>query len=245
MRKRTWILFSAVCFAVAAALWTWGVSHRNETAFAAQVGGVEEASEQKYIALTFDDGPKAGRTDLLLDGLAQRGVKATFFLIGQMVEGSEDLVRRMEEEGHQVGLHTYHHVDVKGLSQEAFAEEMALSRGAVENVLGAKNYMLRPPYGFYNDNIKAWAGTPIILWSVDTLDWKYQNADRLAAVLTQETKDGDIVLMHDIFSSSVEGVLRGVDALLEQGYTLVTVDELFAIRGIQPEPGHVYSKLAP
>lgn len=244
MGNRAWVLFSAVCLTLAAVLWTWGISHRDQAAMA-QTGGMEEVPEQKYIALTFDDGPKAGRTDKLLDGLAQRGVKATFFLIGQMVEGSEDLVYRMEEEGHQVGLHTYHHVDVKSLSQEAFAEEMALSRGAVANLLGEKNYMLRPPYGFYNDNIKAWWNAPIILWSVDTLDWKYENADRLASLLSEQPKDGDIVLMHDIYNTTVEGALRGVDALLEQGYTLVTVEELFALRGIEPEPGHVYNRLAP
>lgn len=242
MGKRTWIFISVACLAVAAVLWSWGWSQRNSPVFLAQAtGGAQELMPQKYVALTFDDGPKRGLTDKLLDELAQRGAKATFFLIGQMVEGNEDLVLRMEEEGHQVALHSYSHVDLKTLDKAAFDQEMALSRQAVEKVLGPREYMLRPPYGFYNENVKAWANAPLILWSLDTKDWEHQNADHLTNLLRQSVQDGDVVLMHDIFPSSVEGVLAGVDALMEQGYTFVTVEELFALRGMVPQVGQVYT----
>ena len=133
----------------------------------AQVPVLSEDGEQKLIALTFDDGPRRSTTTALLDGLAQRGVHATFFLIGAQVEGNEDIVRRMEAEGHQVGIHTYDHVELTGLNRADFDVQVGRTRDLLAGILGHRDFLLRPPYGMTDASVKAWAECPIIIWSID------------------------------------------------------------------------------
>lgn len=196
---------------------------------------------RKLIAITFDDGPRRSTTTRLLDGLAQRGAKATFFLVGKNVEVNKDVVQRMEQEGHQVGVHTYDHEKrLTGLSHADFSAQVDRTRNLLTDILGHNDFVLRPPYGMTDAGVKKWAGAPIIIWSIDPEDWKDQNADREVAFILKEAKDGDIILMHDIFDASVEAALRVVDALHEQGYLFVTIDELFAERHIELESGKSY-----
>lgn len=209
-------------------------------AVTADAAGVTEGA-RKLVAITFDDGPRRSSTTRLLDGLAQRGVPATFFLVGQNVEVNKDLVRRMEAEGHQVGIHTYDHASkLTGLNHADFSAQVDKTRNLLTAVLGHGGFILRPPYGMTDAGVKAWAGAPIVLWSIDPEDWKDQNADREVALITKEVRDGDIILMHDIFDPSVEAALRVVDELHRQGYLFVTIDELFTARHIALEPGMVY-----
>lgn len=198
-----------------------------------------------YLALTFDDGPWPGTTRDLLDGLAQRGVKATFFLVGEQVAAHADTVKRMEDEGHQIGLHTWHHVPMQGMSRQEISGQLERTRQTLRAVVGPEDFMLRPPYGFVDDTLRHWAGAPIVCWSVDTQDWKDKNVDRIVQCLTTQAKDGDIILMHDIFNTSVTAALEAVDRLLAQGYRFVTVEELFALRGQTPQEGKVYTRLPP
>lgn len=198
-----------------------------------------------YVALTFDDGPWPKTTEKLLDGLAQRGVKATFFLIGSQVEDQRDVVARMAEEGHQIGLHTWDHVQLKGASQETIDNQLDSCRACLEAIVGPTDFMVRPPYGFVDDNLKQWADAPIICWSVDTEDWKDKNPARILQVCLNEVEDGSIILMHDIYDTSVEAALQTVDALMAQGYYFVTVEALFALRRETPENGVVYMSLPP
>ena len=198
-----------------------------------------------YVALTFDDGPWPGTTDALLDGLAQRGVKATFFLIGNQVASQTDTVQRMAEEGHQIGIHSWDHVQLKGLTQWETQHQLDRCRQVLTHLLGPVDFMVRPPYGFVDQNLKAWANAPIICWDVDTLDWQDQTPDRIVQTILEETRDGSIILMHDIFPTSVEAALRAVDDLLADGFRLVTLEELFFLRGITPENGQVYLALYP
>lgn len=198
-----------------------------------------------YVALTFDDGPWPKNTERLLDGLAQRGVKATFFLIGSQVEAQREVVERMAEEGHQIGLHTWDHVQLKGASQETIDGQLDACRTCLEAIVGPTDFMVRPPYGFVDDNLKQWADAPIICWSVDTEDWKDKNPARILQVCLNEVEDGSIILMHDIYDTSVEAALQTVDALMAQGYYFVTVEELFALRRETPENGVVYMSLPP
>ncbi len=191
----------------------------------------------KLVALTFDDGPKRATTEKLLDGLSQRGVQATFFLIGKQIEGNEDLVRRMEAEGHQVGVHTYDHVTLTGLCQEDFDAQVGKTRGILTEVLGHNGFMLRPPYGKVDSGVRKWAESPIILWSVDPEDWHKRDVQREVTHITTQVQDGDIILMHDIFPESVEAALRVVDQLHRDGYAFVTVEGLLAARGLYPENG--------
>ncbi|MDE6840157.1 MAG: polysaccharide deacetylase family protein [Oscillospiraceae bacterium] len=198
-----------------------------------------------YVALTFDDGPRAATTTPLLDGLAQRGVHATFFVIGENVEGNELLLQRMEGEGHQVGLHTYHHKSLDGLNASDFYAEVDQLRETLTALLGRTDFMLRPPYGMMSPAAQARAAAPIILWSVDPEDWSDRDTGRQTAAILDNVKDGDIILLHDIYPASVDTALQVVDALMVQGYHFVTVEELFAIRGRTPERGAVYRRLPP
>ena len=195
---------------------------------------------EKLIALTFDDGPKRSTTTALLDGLSRRGVHATFFLIGENLDGNEDLVLRMEEEGHQVGLHSYHHKMLPGLSAAEFYAEVDALRTRLEALLGHGGLALRPPYGMVDGLVCRRAGAPIIQWSIDPEDWSDTDTARQVEHILSRAGDGDIILLHDIYPSSVETALRVVDALLAEGFYFVTVDELFAAKGVELTNGTVY-----
>lgn len=196
-----------------------------------------------YLALTFDDGPRRETTTLLLDGLAQRGVHATFFVIGTRITGQEDLLLRMAEQGHQVGIHSYNHKVLSGLSKAQLAEEVDGLANALFELLGQREFMLRPPYGMTDNALRRSVPYPIILWSVDPEDWSDHDVERQVKVIVEKAKDGDIILLHDIYYASVETALHVVDTLLAEGYYFVTVEELFAIRGMEAEAGEEYRKL--
>ena len=132
----------------------------------------EPAAEPVYMALTFDDGPSPSNTPRLLEGLSRRGVRATFFLVGSRIEGREDLVRRIRQEGHQIGNHSFGHGDLTDLSAAQALADLDKCSRALERVLGPGSYWLRPPYGFISQEELRALGTPAICWSVDTEDWK-------------------------------------------------------------------------
>ena len=203
------------------------------------------AETPKLIALTFDDGPRRSTTTALLDGLEARGVRATFFLIGKQLDHNEDLIRRMDAQGHQIGIHTYDHVSLTGLSRADFDAQVALTRQKLMAILGHDGFLLRPPYGAVDEAVRKNAGCPIILWSIDPEDWGDQNAPREVEHVVSQARDGAIILMHDIFPASVEAALEIVDRLHAQGYLFVTVEELFAARHIALEPGETYSQAYP
>ena len=201
--------------------------------------------QQKLIALTFDDGPRRSTTTRLLDGLAERGVKATFFLIGRQIADNEDVVERMDREGHQIGIHTFDHVQLTDLNQTDFDAQVESTRTLLKNLLGHNDFLLRPPYGAVDDAVRKNAGCPIILWSIDPEDWGDQNAAREIEHVVANAKDGSIILLHDIFPPIVEAALAIVDRLHAQGYLFVTVEELFAARHITLEAGKVYRDAYP
>jgi len=204
---------------------------------------VPVAGEEKLVALTFDDGPSGANTPALLDGLAQRGVHATFFLVGSMVEQQPDLAVRLAREGHQLGIHTYDHdpaSGLRGLTDAQFDAQVGKTRRLLTALTGQTEYALRPPYGFVDDGVKRNAPGPVILWSVDPEDWKYRNRSQVVNHILSHVQDGDIVLLHDIFPTSVEAALQVVDVLQAEGWRFVTVDELLALRGVETQKGEVY-----
>ena len=201
---------------------------------------VETSPKMPVVALTFDDGPRAATTGRLLDELALREVPATFFLLGHRLSGNEALIRRMAREGHQIGVHTFDHVPVTDLSHQDFDIQVKRVRTQLHEILGDGEFWLRPPYGQINDNTQSWADSPIILWSVDPEDWKDHDVARIAAAVTAQVKDGDIILLHDIYHSSVDAAIQIVDELLRRGFCFVTVEDLLAWNGISPETGTVY-----
>lgn len=209
---------------------------------------VEPQESCPLIALTFDDGPSSLTTPGLLDGLSQRGVHATFFLVGSMAQDNHSLVRRMAQEGHQIAVHTYDHDSthgLTGLSESQFHDQVDSTKQLITSLTGQTEFALRPPYGFVDDNVKRWADGPIILWSVDPEDWRDRNQSRIVEHVLNHVEDGSIVLLHDIFASSTAAALDIIDALLAKGYRFVTVNELFEARGVPPVAGEVYYNLAP
>ena len=196
---------------------------------------------KKLVALTFDDGP-GPYTARLLDALKARNAKATFFVVGTRVNSYASLIRRMEAEGHVVGNHSQSHKNLKYLSASGIANDMGSCAQKLTNVLGHTPVVMRCPGGNYNNTVKAYAkdaGVPIIQWSMDTRDWESRNK---SAILkhTSNVKDGSIVLMHDIYSTTVDAAIEMMDRRINQGYTLVTVPELLKAKYGTVEAGNVY-----
>lgn len=182
--------------------------------------------EGKCVALTFDDGPHKECTGKLLDGLKERGVRVTFFLMGQNIEGNEDLVKRMKDEGHLIGNHSYSHVQLTKAGERAVCQAVDRTSQMIEDITGERPQYFRPPYGDWNENLECEVGMTTVLWSEDSLDWKLRNKNKIVKRVLKDVEDGDIILMHDIFPTSVDAALELVDTLSRQGYTFVTVDEL-------------------
>ncbi len=183
-------------------------------------------AEGKVVALTFDDGPHETCTAELLDGLKERGVKVTFFLMGQSIEGNEELVRRMQQEGHLIGNHSYRHIQLTKAGEERVCDAVEQTGTMIEEITGIRPQYLRPPYGDWNDRLECRLDLTTVFWSVDSLDWKLKDTGRIVDYVEKRVRSGDIVLMHDIFPTSVEAALELIDDLKEQGYQFVTVEEL-------------------
>ncbi|MCI9241460.1 polysaccharide deacetylase family protein [Oscillibacter sp.] len=201
-------------------------------------GGAEIPAGEKYVALTFDDGPRRVTTERLLDGLKERGAKATFFLIGQQIEDNAALVARMAEEGHQIGNHTWSHQRLDGILPDEAAQEVARTEAALEALLGGGEYWLRPPYGQVAEGVEL--GVPMVKWCVDPRDWESRDAEKVTRAILDCVEPNSIILLHDIYSTSVDAALRVVDRLQEEGYWFVTVEELLWLNGVKPEAGRMY-----
>lgn len=186
----------------------------------------EEVSEPgPRIALTFDDGP-GPYTERLLDGLKERGVKASFFLIGRYVKEYPEAVKRMEEEGHLIGNHTYSHVKLKGLSPEETRREIQKTDEAVYEITGKHVAYLRPPFGEWEEDLELTYPVLPVMWTVDPLDWTTENVEEIVDRVVTQAGENDMILLHDCYDSSVEAALRIVDRLLAEGFDFVRVDEL-------------------
>ena len=207
--------------------------------------GEETQVDCPLVAITFDDGPRRSTTSDLLDGLAARGVQATFFLIGGQIEGCEDLVERMEAEGHQIGIHSFDHKAITALNDLDFAAQVDREREALEAILGREDFPLRPPYGEVDAAVEKRAPGPIILWSVDPEDWRYQDAEKVTEHILDHVRDGSVILLHDIYPTSVDAAIAVVDALHREGFLFVTVDELARQRGVELKPGQAYRSFPP
>jgi len=196
--------------------------------------------EPSYLALTFDDGPKVGTTDRLLDGLKQSGASATFFLVGEQAALYPDLVKRMEQEGHQVGNHTWSHVRLEGKNEEMLLQEIEKTELLLGNILGGNGYWLRPPYGLISEKIISEIQVPMVKWSVDPRDWESRNTEQVYQAVLEHVQENSIILLHDIYETSVDAALKLVDTLQAKGYLFVTVEELLRLNGIDPKAGTLY-----
>ena len=203
--------------------------------------GIQPAGGSKLIAITFDDGP-GKYTAELLDALKKYNAKATFFLVGTCVERYPELVKREVEEGHQVANHSWDHTKLTTLSPAGISSQLSKTENAIDKACGKDlgTLMVRPPYGSSNSAVQNSANAPLIFWSVDTLDWKYRNAETVKNNIVNNAKDGAIILLHDIHSTSVQGAVAAIEELTGQGYTFVTISELFRRKGITLSNGTGY-----
>lgn len=229
-----WLLAAAVCLMLVvgtdgAAVGTAGsVAAGSASAEdVAPVSGEEEPDEwSRQIALTFDDGPHPVYTKKLLDGLRERNVKASFFLIGDSVNGNEELVRQMKEDGHLIGNHTSSHVQLSKKSPEEAREEIWRTNEKLKEVLGEEPEYIRPPFGSWSEELENTVPMTVVLWDVDPLDWKVQDKDKVVRHVLKHAGDGEIVLLHDVYETSVDAALEIIDTLSRQGYNFVTAEEL-------------------
>ena len=195
--------------------------------------------EKPMLALTFDDGPGTD-TDRLLSVLEENNARATFFMVGTRVPQRPETIKRMKEIGCELGNHTAEHKNLKKLSDAEIKEAIqSVSDQVAEATDGSPTTVTRPPYGAFDDHVKAAASSPLIMWSVDTLDWKTKNVESTIKSVNSAT-DGDIILMHDIHKTSVEAAIKVIPQLVEKGYQLVTVSEMAEARGVKLEDGGVY-----
>lgn len=191
------------------------------------VSGKEAAvQEPKQVAITFDDGPNPYYTEDLLEGLRERGVKATFFVLGAEVEKFPEILEHIHADGHLIGVHSYEHVNFGQVGDEAAKEQIDKTREAIYAVTGEYTGFIRPPYGCWKDSLDEKVDMIEVLWDVDPLDWATTDADTVTQRILKHAKEGSIILLHDASKSSVQAALTVIDALTEQGYEFVTVEEL-------------------
>ena len=195
------------------------------------------------VALTFDDGPHAVYTDQILDILEKNGAVATFFEVARNLPKAPDAVRRAVDLGCEIGSHSYRHANLGKMDQAAQQADQAAADALFQEVLGTTPTLLRPPYGSMNKTLKTTCGRSIVTWSIDTEDWLSKDADKVvASVQNAGNLDGQVILLHSIYGSTVEATEVLVPWLLEQGYQLVTVSELIQLRfGDQVEPNRTYN----
>lgn len=193
------------------------------------------------IALTFDDGPLPSVGNRIMDCLAQYNGRATFFLVGDRVVTYADEVRRMAAEGHEIANHTMNHKYLQKLGAAEIQSQVNRCSDVIESVCGVRPVVMRLPGGGHNATVRANTNMPMIQWNIDTLDWKTRNTQSTVNAVLGKVKDGDIVLMHELYSQTGDAALQIIPALSEQGYQLVTVSEMAAARGVGLQAGQLYS----
>lgn len=200
--------------------------------------------DKPMIALTFDDGPSKYTADIL-DALEEYGGHATFFVVGNRVSSFSNTVKRAYEMGCEIGNHSWNHPALSSISVSAMKSQLSRTDDAIEEVIGVKPTLLRPPYGAVDSDVKRYAGKPLIHWSIDTRDWATQSSSRTISSVLNNVQDGSIILMHDIYSATRNAAVSLIPTLVERGYQLVTVSELAAYRGIDLKDGTIYYALYP
>ena len=217
---------AAVCLAAAAALAIGGYGTAEPAAAIVNENG-------PVIALTFDDGPYPKVTGHILDVLEKNGVCATFFVLGSRIEGREDVLTRMEELGCEIGNHSFSHADLTRLSKADCQRELSDTDAEIRRVTGHEASVVRPPYGYYNKAVRSAAGRPLILWTVDTNDWRGKAPGEIADYVIQQAKEGSVILMHDQQTQTADAMEMIIPTLIEEGFRFVTVSELIRLTGGQ------------
>lgn len=192
----------------------------------ADVTDEKEGLSEKKIAITFDDGPHPVYTEKLLDGLRERNVKATFFVLGEKAKEYPEIIKQMEEDGHIIGNHTYTHIQLRSSNREKFRNELILTNKVISGITGEEVQYVRPPYGTWDKKLEQELNMFPVLWNVDPNDWCTGNADKVTGRIVNKARENSIILLHDCYQSSVDAALASIDILTEQGYEFVTVEEI-------------------
>lgn len=187
---------------------------------------VRKDNEAKKVAITFDDGPSGKYTKKLLDGLKKRKVKATFFLIGENVKRYPEIVKQMKKEGHLIGNHTYHHVELTSLPEDKARQEVEQTDQTISKITGEHVAYMRPPFGAWKKEMETELEVMPVLWTVDPLDWTTKNVDEIVRKVVTQTRENDIILLHDCYDSSVKAAFQIIDQLSDRGFAFVTAEEL-------------------
>lgn len=199
------------------------------------------ATQKIQVSLTFDDGP-GPYTDVLLDALAQKNVKVTFFVLGSQAEKYPDVIKRIISEGHILSNHSYSHEDLTGANatSELIHSEIQKTDTILTNLGAPRVPFFRPPYGHKNDTVIAAANRPILMWTLDPKDWQVKNKDIVVENITRKTEDGSIILLHDIHETTVEAVPEVLEYFSEAGVEVIPLDQLLSRKGVLPQAGEVY-----
>ena len=213
---------AAVCLAAVAALAIGGHGTAEPAAAIVNENG-------PVIALTFDDGPYPKVTGHILDVLEKNGVCATFFVLGSRIEGHEDMLTRMDELGCEIGNHSFSHADLTRLSKADCQRELSDTDAEIRRVTGHEASVVRPPYGYYNKTVMSAAERPLILWTVDTNDWRGKAPGEIADYVIQQAKEGSVILMHDQQTQTADAMEMIIPTLIEEGFRFVTVSELIRL----------------
>ncbi|NEW05495.1 polysaccharide deacetylase family protein [Paenibacillus sp. SYP-B3998] len=196
------------------------------------------SSHEKKVALTFDDGPDTKFTPKVLDALKAHHVKATFFLLGSKANAHPDMVRRIVNEGHVIGNHSYSHANLPTLSVDGFQSQIEQTENVLQNLIGYTPKLIRPPYGAINEEQVKWVADHhylIVNWNVDSLDWKSLKSAQVLQNIMQQTKPGSIILQHSggADSQDLSGTVQAIEPLIRKlktsGYSFVTVPELLHV----------------
>ena len=204
-------------------------------------GGRYIDPSKPMIALTFDDGPYAPVGNRIMDSLEKYNGRATFFVVGNRVAEYQTEIKRMHDNGHEIANHTYGHKYLNKLGADEIRSQVELCNQAVAAVTGESPRLVRLPGGNKHDTVLGNVNYPMIMWNIDTLDWKTKNADKTVQAVIGKVKDGDIVLMHELYTASGDAAVRIIPTLTEQGFQLVTVSELIRFRGGVKNGGVYYS----
>ena len=206
-------------------------------------------NDSPRIALTFDDGPSSASTAKILDLLEVNGAKATFFVIGRNIADHADVMLRAYRMGCEIGNHTYDHKKLSELSADGILRQLDKTADAIEGILGTRPALVRAPCGCCGKVLKVVTKSPVILWSIDTMDWSYacqkngntkENRDKVIRAVTENARDGDIILMHDIYAFTAQCCEEIIPSLRARGFELVTVSELMQQGGITMQSGCIY-----
>ncbi len=198
--------------------------------------------DKKLLAITFDDGPCAN-TQRVLDILAKYDSKATFFVLGNRIKGNEDTIKRIVDDGHDIGSHTWAHKNLTKLTDDKVQKQLKTTKNKIHKITGYDSPYIRPPYGEWNKKVRKYSkkdGLSIIKWNVDTLDWETKNKKKIAKNIVNNANDGRIILCHDLYDATVDALEIAIPKLIEQGYELVTVTDLLTSDGGKILPGAVY-----